>query len=80
MIGERLTGLLPEKAQPYAKVIFGAIILIIGLLVSLTVIDDETGAKIVQAVTALAALLGVYEIPNARKPALTGGTTLRSKK
>jgi uncharacterized protein YqhQ len=67
-IRTRLATLLPESAQPYAKAIFALIIFVVGLLVSLLVIDDETGLRIVQAVTALAALLGIYEIPNIHPP------------
>jgi TRAP-type C4-dicarboxylate transport system permease small subunit len=63
-----LTDVLPESARPYAKAIYALIIGVVGLLVSLLVIDDATGVKITQAVTALAVLLGVLEIPNQETP------------
>lgn len=68
MIQEKLRDVLPESARPYAKAIYALIIGVVGLLVSLLVIDDETGLKITQAVTAAAVLLGVIEIPNQEQP------------
>jgi len=64
----RLATLLPESWQPYAKAVFALIIFVVGLLVSLLIVDGEDGVRIVQAVTALAALLGIYEIPNIPPP------------
>ena len=67
MIRERLATLLPDKLMPYAKVVYGALIAVIGLLVTNLIIDGETAQTWSEAITLAATLLGVYEIPNLRE-------------
>lgn len=63
-IQAKLAAALPESWRPYAKTVVAFLIGLVGLLVSLFIIDDETGIKIVQAISFVATVLGVEQIPN----------------